>query len=105
MKVTAKLVCALVVAGAAASAFAQPRITRVVNNPSSIFVYGSNSDDRAYNCQITMVWSSKKMDGGRNVYTVNQPTGLPPRAQDAEILRVVGAHVDVRVDQAPAIQC
>ena len=78
---------------------------KVVNNPSSIFVYASNSQERAYTCQVTMAWSSRKMDGGRNQYTVNQPAGVPAKAENYEILRVVGAHVDVRIDSAPAIQC
>lgn len=78
--------------------------TRVINNPSSILIYASNSEDRSYSCTINMVWSHS-IFGERKSETMSTTAGVSAHAKDALIMNLSGALVDVKIESGPNINC
>jgi len=79
-------------------------VTRVVVNPSSIFIFATNDEDKSYNCTINMVWSHNSFGERKNV-NVSQTTSVAAKLKDGEIFRMTGAVVEVRIETGPSIAC
>lgn len=89
--------------GISCAAQASPQ-TRVVNNPSSIIIFVTNLEDRPYTCVINMKWSHDSF-GQRKQETVSTTAGVAAKAEDAVLLKLAGAWVNVKIDEGPEILC
>lgn len=82
-------------------AFGAPA-TRVEVQPSAIYIYANNREDRSYNCSISFTWSHENLDGTRISQQVNTSAGVPPKFNGV-LFSIVGAYVRVRIDSGPSI--
>jgi hypothetical protein len=93
----------VIAAALAAPAIASPT-TRVVVNPSSIFIYSSNSEDKGFNCALNFTWAHDSF-GEKKVNRSSNSIFVPAKYSDGEILRIVGSYVNVRIEGPVDFQC
>lgn len=86
----------------ASSASAAPAIYVEVR-PSGIFIYANNTENRAYTCSISYVWSHEER-GARTSHHVNTTVGIAAKF-DGVVHASVSPYVDLRVETPPAIAC
>ncbi len=102
MKKTKYSVMGVLVFGVSLGVLAVPA-TRVQVNPSSIFIYAKNTEDRAYVCSIAYTWSHDDF-GTRRSQTVSTTANVP-KGFDGVIHSLTGSYVRVQMESGPNISC
>lgn len=94
---------AVLFAALPAGVLAEPK-TQVMQRGGSLQVYATNTDDRAYTCTFSMMWSHSSFGVRRDV-VVKQAIDIAPRSADALIYAAGSGNFDVRIDAQPTLVC
>lgn len=87
----------------ATSAGAYPSM-RPYSSGSSLIIYMSNAEDRAYNCTINYAWAYDSF-GDQKTGSESIQVSVPAKAPEFQAHRFAGSYVNLHFTDGPSMNC
>ena len=105
MKLVKSLACFAICGAVIISAPAQAYPAMRSSQPgSAIYIYLSNSEDRAYNCTISYDWAYDSFGETKTGHENFQVT-IDAKRGDTQVHKFSGSYVNLRITGGPSMNC